>query len=788
MRKPSIIRDNSVKTFLEHVSDLLYKDEATSSLMLGLCSNLNRASEPAKNPSVFFRVVDDDVTVTAAVKTSTNLILTFSEQKYLKELASYFKENHICPDGVVGPARESEIFSQIWKDLTSTEFSLGMSQKIYQIEKVNTPEGAGNCRLACTNEIDLITQWLVEFSYESLPSRERLSFDERRPQVVKAISDQNAFLWLVENTPVSMTFVGRPTQNGVSVSAVYTPKNFRKNGYASALVASVSQKMFDSGKKFCVLYTDASNPTSNKIYQNVGYKEVSDSKHFLFDNWPSSFSRFSSHYSLHTETQRSQAISSDFVHVIDSDLGRSVPFNRIAIHHVVLPAGYRSSFPHAESLEEEFVFVLKGKPDLWLNGFIYELDKGFAVGFPAGTGIGHTVINNTDTDVHLLVVGDKTKNDNLCSFPINPELQSSSPIWWDQPPSQKLGSHNGLPGSVRPEDRAPTASQFVIDCKIQTKRKPFHYPGDSESFGEGFRITDLVGLKNLGIWYDTLKPGVRTSFPHAHTHEEEFIYILSGHPTLWLDGFVKKMGPGEFAAFPSNTGLAHTLINDTDEEVTYICIGETFEFPDEKITYPLNPLRQQECRRKGWYWDELKTSVSGPHSAKSIRDTREHIEFHICSTHDASQVLKVFETSPGYFMKVDGCLPTIKTAQQELAGQPKKINEKYFKESLIIKINGESIGFLDLHAHHPEPDVCYLGLFLISESLFSRGLGTKCYQLAEDYILRAFSCKRILLGVSGDNDVSGFWHKMGFEFNGKTYDWKGEQKVTSVKEMSKSLK
>lgn len=304
-------------------------------------------------------------------------------------------------------------------------------------------------------------------------------------------------------------------------------------------------------------------------------------------NWPNSLSRFVGHYSTRTESSPPKETPANFIRVIDSDIGRTVDFNRIAVHHIVLPPGCRTSSPHAESHEEEFVFVLKGKPNLWLNGFIHDLDEGFAVGFPAGTGIAHTVINNTDSDVHLLVAGDKTKKENFCSFPINPELKKDCLIWWDDPPTHELGPHNGMPGPIRNTERAKEPSRYVLDCKAQGKRKPFHYPGDNETFGEGIRLTDHIGLKNLGISYDYLPSGTRSAFPHAHTHEEEFVYVIQGHPTVWLDGFTKTIGPDEFAAYPSNTGLAHALINDTDKEVIYLCIGETQEFPTEKISYPL---------------------------------------------------------------------------------------------------------------------------------------------------------------------------------------------------------
>lgn len=127
----------------------------------------------------------------------------------------------------------------------------------------------------------------------------------------------------------------------------------------------------------------------------------------------------------------------------------------------------------------------------------------------------------------------------ISSFPINPEQKEECPIWWNDPPKHQLGPHNGLPGPIRDCERTNEPSSYVIDCKAQAKRQPFHYPGDNETFGEGCRLTDQIGLKNLGISYDYLPPGARSAFPHAHTHEEEFVYVIQGHPTVWLDGFIK---------------------------------------------------------------------------------------------------------------------------------------------------------------------------------------------------------------------------------------------------------
>ena len=68
-----------------------------------------------------------------------------------------------------------------------------------------------------------------------------------------------------------------------AIGGVYTPPDCRNRGYASACVAELSRRLLDEGRAFCCLYTDASNPTSNSIYQKIGYKLVADSSHYAFE-------------------------------------------------------------------------------------------------------------------------------------------------------------------------------------------------------------------------------------------------------------------------------------------------------------------------------------------------------------------------------------------------------------------------------------------------------------------------------------------------------------------------
>jgi uncharacterized cupin superfamily protein len=90
---------------------------------------------------------------------------------------------------------------------------------------------------------------------------------------------------------------------------------------------------------------------------------------------------------------------------INAPFSRALGLTRIGIYHHVLPPWRRTSYPHAESDEEEFVYVISGRPSLWRNGNLHELSPGDGVGFPQGSGIAHTFLNTTNEDVTLLVVG-----------------------------------------------------------------------------------------------------------------------------------------------------------------------------------------------------------------------------------------------------------------------------------------------------------------------------------------------------------------------------------------------
>lgn len=130
---------------------------------------------------------------------------------------------------------------------------------------------------------------------------------------------------------------------------------------------------------------------------------------------------------------------------IGAPLARTLGLTRLGIHHERLPPGRRTSYPHAESQEEEFIYVLEGQPEVWINGQLWPLEPGDSVAFPAGTGICHTFINNSDADVRLLIIGEANKSENRIYYPLNEEYAATREDRWVDHPEQIFAPHDGKP-------------------------------------------------------------------------------------------------------------------------------------------------------------------------------------------------------------------------------------------------------------------------------------------------------------------------------------------------------
>lgn len=173
-------------------------------------------------------------------------------------------------------------FAKKWQERTGQSFSILMDQGLYRLDKVeeSLEMSPGAWRYATQEDAQLIEKWYGFFEEDTgLP---KTASGEIKNRVKIMLDAKEAFLWENEGKIVSMMKKARPTAHGVTVSLVFTPKEERKKGYARTMVATGSRELLKEFQ-FCVLYTDMLNPTSNKIYQEIGYQKIIDSVHLGFE-------------------------------------------------------------------------------------------------------------------------------------------------------------------------------------------------------------------------------------------------------------------------------------------------------------------------------------------------------------------------------------------------------------------------------------------------------------------------------------------------------------------------
>ena len=145
----------------------------------------------------------------------------------------------------------------------------GMRQGIYILEKLRalSRSAPGQLRPATKDDQDLVEHWSNGFYDDT-------GVNEVSPRLVeRLITGKQLFIW-EDGEPKSLVAgVGR-TAHGIRVTFVYTPPELRHQGYATSCVAELSRRYLAEGLQFCFLYTDLSNPTSNSIYQRIGYQQV----------------------------------------------------------------------------------------------------------------------------------------------------------------------------------------------------------------------------------------------------------------------------------------------------------------------------------------------------------------------------------------------------------------------------------------------------------------------------------------------------------------------------------
>ena len=172
-------------------------------------------------------------------------------------------------------------FSEKWQETTKCKAKLLMDQGLYRLDKVDhsLEKSPGSWRYARKDEAPILENWFKAFEVDT--GLKSSPLDAIKEKVNQFLEYEEVFFWEDKGKIVSMMKKARPSERGVTVSFVYTPHEERKKGYARTMVAAGSEELLKT-YDFCVLYTDMMNPTSNKIYQEIGYQKIADSIHIEF--------------------------------------------------------------------------------------------------------------------------------------------------------------------------------------------------------------------------------------------------------------------------------------------------------------------------------------------------------------------------------------------------------------------------------------------------------------------------------------------------------------------------
>ena len=270
-----------------------------------------------------------------------------------------------------------------------------------------------------------------------------------------------------------------------------------KTGMANAFLNNSDEDvhlfMFKEGSRFSTKYFFPTDPVAaaraeslRKLWKDVparklgphdGFTDLKRRRPSPADSRKSRKPAFVVHWRAILENNAAHYPNSTEWQGINARFGKKARFSRIGVHVEVLQPGRRTSYPHAERDEEEFVYVVSGRIDCWLDGHVCPMGDGDFVGWEAGTGITHVIMNNSSDDAILLVGGEASRWNGQAWYPYHPHRKNEmGENFWADHPIPKLGPHDGLPDALRElvpakaRKSALATNTAIVKLKSQPKK------------------------------------------------------------------------------------------------------------------------------------------------------------------------------------------------------------------------------------------------------------------------------------------------------------------------------
>lgn len=255
-----------------------------------LVANLDilRARPELQRPELYLAAVecDGEVVGAAAVLPPNPLVISpLTPTEALPALVAHLAGDAARVEQITdttGPAATVEPFVALWQERTGRVGRVSMRERLHRIDAPPpVPAIPGHFRLAEPDDLDLVVEWSLAFNAEAWRGAMRAD-----PTLLRAASQSriegrggSVGLWIDGAQPVAMASVFGLPPGVARLAPVYTPPALRRHGYGTAVTAALTRLVFERGHACCMLFTDVSNPTSNHIYTQIGYRPVLDWVH-----------------------------------------------------------------------------------------------------------------------------------------------------------------------------------------------------------------------------------------------------------------------------------------------------------------------------------------------------------------------------------------------------------------------------------------------------------------------------------------------------------------------------
>jgi predicted GNAT family acetyltransferase len=268
--------------YAELVLPFLLRAPARHNLFLGILDTLQR--RPTIYPFFHLWVVQDDGEVVGAALQTPPHNIAIAEPGVpgaVDAMVEAIVEANVRPPGVVGGVEEARAFADAWCARFGGEHITINRHGVYELTAIRAAGAAeGAARLATEEDLPLLLAWHADFVSEAVPDHVG-DDDAMRRRLTALVADGGFWLW-ASGDVVSMTGASAAPPAGVRIGPVYTPPSRRGHGFATALVAHASAHALAHGVARCWLHTDLANPTSNAIYQRIGYEWVCEATELRF--------------------------------------------------------------------------------------------------------------------------------------------------------------------------------------------------------------------------------------------------------------------------------------------------------------------------------------------------------------------------------------------------------------------------------------------------------------------------------------------------------------------------